>query len=159
MRKTKQYDSGKTRSILRGRRGCQHPLGLTVTDGPNHTERHNSNVSSGFSQMGQKFLFFCDEWPASDKLMRNQDAKWSSQDDQVMIHGIIFLLFTHHRWLRYRFLSPARASYKFRVDKVSLMVCLSMKWQATKCGDVRLTQRLSRVPHHSTKWEPIGHAT
>ena len=39
------------------------------------------------------------------------------------------------------------------------MVCPSMKWQATKCGDVRLTQRLSREPHHSTKWEPIGHAT
>ena len=48
---------------------------------------------------------------------------------------------------------------KFGVDKVSLMVCLSVKWQATKCGDVRLTQRLSRVPHHSLKWEPIGHAT
>ena len=45
------------------------------------------------------------------------------------------------------------------LDKVSLMVCPSMKWQATKCGDVRLTQRLSRVPHHSLKWEPIGHAT
>ena len=45
------------------------------------------------------------------------------------------------------------------LDKVSLMVCPSMKWQATKCGDVRLTQRLSRAPHHSTKWEPIGHAT
>ena len=30
----------KSRSIFRGRRGCQHPLGLRVTDGPNHTERH-----------------------------------------------------------------------------------------------------------------------
>ena len=30
----------KSRSIFGGRRGCQHPLGLRVTDGPNHTERH-----------------------------------------------------------------------------------------------------------------------
>ena len=28
----------KSRSIFGGRRGCQHPLGLRVTDGPNHTE-------------------------------------------------------------------------------------------------------------------------
>ena len=41
-------------------------------------------------------------------------------------------------------------------DKVSLMVCPSMNWQYTKC---RVSQRHPRGPHHSTKWEPIVHAT